>query len=246
MKLHEYLEDHGILMAGMLLVFLLQCVLLVFLGMPAGLAILLCGMWLLFFLLYFIQDYHRKNRRRKELCAIIDSMEKRYLMHEMLPKGANHEEAFYRRLLYLGNKSMLEEIGTVQRSRREYQDYVEQWVHEIKTPIAAMKLSIENQQGERKRQLFQQLERVEHYVEQVLFYARSESVEKDFRIQQVSLSSCIQEALLQCKYLCTQASMSIRFPEQDALVYTDEKWLIFLLNQLIENAVKYRRKKGAV
>lgn len=233
-------------MAGMLLVFLLQCVLLVFLGMPAGLAILLCGMWLLFFLLYFIQDYHRKNRRRKELCAIIDSMEKRYLMHEMLPKGANHEEAFYRRLLYLGNKSMLEEIGTVQRSRREYQDYVEQWVHEIKTPIAAMKLSIENQQGERKRQLFQQLERVEHYVEQVLFYARSESVEKDFRIQQVSLSSCIQEALLQCKYLCTQASMSIRFPEQDALVYTDEKWLIFLLNQLIENAVKYRRKKGAV
>lgn len=158
MKLHEYLEDHGILMAGMLLVFLLQCVLLVFLGMPAGLAILLCGMWLLFFLLYFIQDYHRKNRRRKELCAIIDSMEKRYLMHEMLPKGANHEEAFYRRLLYLGNKSMLEEIGTVQRSRREYQDYVEQWVHEIKTPIAAMKLSIENQQGERKRQLFQQLD----------------------------------------------------------------------------------------
>ena len=112
MKLHEYLEDHGILMAGMLLVFLLQCVLLVFLGMPAGLAILLCGMWLLFFLLYFIQDYHRKNRRRKELCAIIDSMEKRYLMHERLPKGANHEEAFYRRLLYLGNKSMLEEIGT--------------------------------------------------------------------------------------------------------------------------------------
>ena len=79
MKLHEYLEDHGILMAGMLLVFLLQCVLLVFLGMPAGLAILLSGMWLLFFLLYFIQDYHRKNRRRKELCAIIDSMEKRYL-----------------------------------------------------------------------------------------------------------------------------------------------------------------------
>ena len=108
MKLHEYLEDHGIFMAGMLLVFLLQCVLLVFLGMPAGLAILLSGMWLLFFLLYFIQDYHRKNRRRKELCAIIDSMEKRYLMHEMLPKGANHEEAFYRRLVYLGDKTMLE------------------------------------------------------------------------------------------------------------------------------------------
>ncbi len=65
MKLHEYLEDHGILMAGMLLVFLLQCVLLVFLGMPAGLAILLCGMWLLFFLLYFIQDYHRKKQAQK-------------------------------------------------------------------------------------------------------------------------------------------------------------------------------------
>lgn len=141
---------------------------------------------------------------------------------------------------------MLEEISAVQRAHREYQEYIEQWVHEIKTPIAAMKLFVENQQGERKRQLFQQLERLEHYVEQALFYARSESVEKDFRIQQISLSSCIQEALLQCKYLCTQAGVSIHFPKEDALVYTDEKWLIFLLNQLIENAVKYRRKEGAV
>ena len=246
MKLHEYLEDHGILMAAILLISLLQCVLLVSLGLSAGLAALLSGMWLLFFSAYFSQDYLRKNRRRKELCASIESMEKRYLMHEVLPKKASHEEGFYRWLLYLGNKAMLEEISTVQRSRREYQEYVEQWVHEIKTPIAAMKLSIENQQGDRKRQLFQQLERVEHYVEQALFYARSESVEKDFRIQQISLSSCIQEALLQCKYLCTQEAISIRFPEEDAMVYADEKWLIFLLNQLIENAVKYKRKDGAL
>lgn len=246
MKLHEYLEDHGILMAGSILLLMLQCVLLVFLGLSAGLAVMLSGIWLLFFFLYFLQDFVVRSRRRKEICAVIDGMEKRYLLHEVLPKGGSHEETFYRWLLYLGNKSMLEEISAVQRTRREYQEYVEQWVHEIKTPIAAMKLSIENQQGERKRQLFQQLERVEHYVEQALFYARSESVEKDFRIQQVSLSSCIQEALLQCKYLCTQASMSIRFPEEDALVYADEKWLIFLLNQLIENAVKYKRKEGAV
>lgn len=246
MKLYEYAEDHGILMVAILLISLLQCVLLVFLGLSAGLAVMLSGIWLLFFFLYFLQDFVVKSRRRKDICAVIDGMEKRCLLHEVLPKGGSHEEAFYRWLLYLGNKSMLEKISAVQRTRREYQEYVEQWVHEIKTPIAAMKLSIENQQGERKRQLFQQLERVEHYVEQALFYARSESVEKDFRIQQVSLSSCIQEALLQCKYLCTQASMSIRFPEEDALVYADEKWLIFLLNQLIENAVKYKRKEGAV
>ena len=246
MKAYEYLEDHGILFAGIVLLFLLQSTLLVFLGLSAGLSILVCSIWLLFFTVYFLQDYLRKKRRARLLYETAGALKQRYLLHEVLPKSGSHEEACYRWLLYLGNKSMLEEIGTVQRSRREYQDYVEQWVHEIKTPIAAMKLFVENQQGERKRQLFQQLERLEHYVEQALFYARSESVEKDFRIQQISLSSCIQEALLQCKYLCTQAGVSIHFPKEDALVYTDEKWLIFLLNQLIENAVKYRRKEGAV
>ena len=108
MKLHEYLEDHGILMAAILLISLLQCVLLVSLGLSAGLAALLSGMWLLFFSAYFSQDYLRKNRRRKELCASIESMEKRYLMHEVLPKKASHEEGFYRWLLYLANKALLE------------------------------------------------------------------------------------------------------------------------------------------
>lgn len=246
MRLSEYVEDHGFFLVGLLLWLLLQGCVLVFLGLPVGIVCLLSVMSAAILCFFLLLAYQRKQKRHKEILAILEKLEQRYLLHEMLPKGATHEEEFYHWLLYLGNKAMLEEISKVQHSHNDYQEYVEQWVHEIKTPIAAMKLCVENQQPECRRPLLQQLERVEHYVEQALFYARSEAVEKDFRIQQVSLSSCIQESLLQCKNLCTQAGISIQIPQEDALVYTDEKWVIFVLNQLIENAVKYRDRENAV
>ena len=67
MKAYEYLEDHGILFAGIVLLFLLQSTLLVFLGLSAGLSILVCSIWLLFFTVYFLQDYLRKKRRARLL-----------------------------------------------------------------------------------------------------------------------------------------------------------------------------------
>lgn len=99
-------------------------------------------------------------------------------------------------------------------------------------------------QDKRKRDMLQQVERVEHYVEQALFYARSENVEKDLRIQYCDLYDCCSEALLQCKYLCTSAFLQIHFAFTSAIVATDEKWVIFILNQLIENAVKYRKEQA--
>lgn len=246
MKLREYLEDHILFLIICIFYFLLQGCLLYFLGNRLSMILILGFIWISIFTLYLGMDYYKKNKRFHHIMKLEQHLDQKYLMHEMMDKSANHEEAFYYRLLYRGNKSMLEHVSMVRREQRAYKEYVEQWVHEIKTPIAAMKLWCENQRLERPRDLLQQLEHTEHYVEQALYYARSDNVENDFHVHAVDLIECIHESLLQNKYLCMNAHVRIEIPNTSCIVYTDEKWVVFILNQLLENAVKYRRETNAL
>lgn len=245
MKLTDYIEDHITFLFFSLIFLFIQSMLLYFLGNNFGIVLIIATLWFFIFFLYFCIDFTKKRRRMKQIQNSLHALDKKFLLHEVFPRGGSHEELFYKKLLHAGNKSMLEHVSFIKRERQEYQEYIEQWVHEIKTPIAAMKLWSENQEGERKRDILKQIERLEHFVEQALYYARSENVENDFRIARIDLLDCIRESLLQCKYLCTSSRMHIELQEHGYYVYTDEKWLIFILNQIIENAVKYRREEQA-
>lgn len=240
MRFGEYLEDHVTFYVSCVLFLILQGIVLYFLGNNSFMIGILVVLWYLIFSLYVLNDFLRRRRRWRVLEERVAALDQKYLLHEVFPKNGSNEDRFYQELLRIGNKSMLEHISQIKRERLEYQEYIEQWVHEIKTPIAAMKLWSENQEGERKREGLKQLERTEHYVEQALFFARSESVEKDFRIQKVDIFKCVRESLLQCKYICTSSHMKIDLQEGTHMVYCDEKWLIFICNQILENAVKYR------
>ena len=243
MKWMEYLEDHvGFLVISFLFV-LIESFLLLFMKINISLILIFDGIWICLFTIYLLYDYLRKQKRMNQLETLIMALDQKYLLHEVMNKGGSKEEQFYQYLLRVGNKSMLEMVSGIHRDQKEYQEYIEQWVHEIKTPIAAMKLWADHQQGIKKRELLAQLERVEHYVEQALFYARSETVEKDFAIQKTDLKETIQEALLQCKYLCTSKHVRVELCEETYIVQSDAKWIVFVLNQLIENAIKYQKPK---
>lgn len=245
MSVKEYLEDHLTLIISEVILLLLQSVLLSFSGIETGLLIILAMAWMILTSIFLVIQYLSKHKLMKQITNDIQNIDQKYLLHEVIPKYGSNEYMFYRDMLRIGNKSMLEKVSAIRRERQEYQEFVEQWVHEIKTPIAAMKLWSENQEGTKKRELLGQLERTEHYVEQALFYARSENVEKDFRIQKTEVAACVSEALLRSKYSCRSAGIGIDMRVEDCIVYTDEKWLIFIIGQLIENAVKYRKEEGA-
>lgn len=242
MKFQEYIEDHVGFLIVCFLYLLLESFLLLFLGVEISMIFVVGMIWLMLFGGYYLLSFYRKRNRMQMLQQLLDQLDQKYLLHEVMPRQGSHEEQFTRFLLRMGNKSMLEQVSRVERNRKEYQEYIEQWVHEIKTPIAAMKLWAQNQEGKKRREAYTQLERIEHYVEQALFYARSENVEKDFRIQPTDLKEVVQEALLQCKYLCTSHGVHVEVMEESYHVPCDGKWVIFILNQLIENAVNYRRE----
>ena len=143
----------------------------------------------------------------------------------------------------MAEKSMLERIGLVQRERKEYKEYIEQWIHEIKTPITAMKLICENNRYPFTRDFMAELEKVNRFTEQALYYARSEHTEKDYSIREINLGHVVHAAIADNKYLLRQNHVAITIDPMEHSVYTDDKWVRFILDQIISNGVKYRRAR---
>ena len=156
--------------------------------------------------------------------------------------GTGEDQVYYQ-LLKMAGKSMLEQIGEVERERLAYKEYIEQWIHEIKTPITAMKLLCENHRTNWTKELLLELEKTNRFTEQALYYARSEHTEKDYSVREMALSQVVHQAIADNKYLLLQGGMRLEVEEMQNTVYSDEKWVRFILNQLIANAVKYRTEQ---
>ena len=175
--------------------------------------------------------------------AQAEQLSERYLISEVMELPEQAEDQVYYQLLKMAGKSMLEQIGEVERERLEYKEYIEQWIHEIKTPITAMKLLCENHRMDWTKELLLELEKTNRFTEQALYYARSEHTEKDYSVREMALSQVVHQAIADNKYLLLQSGMRLEVEEMQDTVYSDEKWVRFILNQLIANAVKYRTEQ---
>lgn len=202
--------------------------------------------WVLVLGCYFMAAYFTRKRYLDKLLAMVEQLEERYLIAEIMASPQRADDAVYMEIMKMTEKSMLEKIGNIEKERKEYKEYIEQWVHETKTPIAAMKLLCENNRCDFTRELLAELEQVNHYTEQALYYARSEHTEKDYIIQEIDLESVVHGAVSDHKYLLRQNAVTVAVDEMEEHVYTDDKWLRFILNQLIGNAVKYRGEQPRI
>ncbi len=212
-------------------------------GNVVSVVLFIVVVWTVVFIFYVCVLYGIRKRYFRQLLETAEQLEERYLIPEVIavPKRAG-EQVFYQ-IMKLAEKSMLEKIGEVQRERKEYKEYIEQWIHEVKTPITAIKLICENNRFEFTRDLLAELENVNRFTEQALYYARSEHTEKDYLIREVRLGDMVHEAIGENKYLLRQSNMTVLVDEMEYCVYTDSKWVRFILNQIISNAVKYRTEQ---
>lgn len=208
-------------------------------GNEGHVIVLILFIWILVLGCYLSVSYYVRKKYLDKLLAMTEQLEERYLIAEIVPKPERVDDAVYIEIMKMAEKSMLERIAEIEKERREYKEYIEQWIHEVKTPLAAMKLLSENNRLDFTRELLAQLERVNHYTEQALYYARSEHTEKDYIIRETDLVNAVHNAIADNKYLLRQKGVAVTVDEMEEHVYTDDKWLRFILNQLIGNAVKY-------
>lgn len=195
---------------------------------------------------FFIGTYAEYRSRRDyllEMQSLTDGLDKKYLVPEMLRAGKRQEERLLYEIFRSVGKSMNEHVAGYRRATLEYKEYVEMWIHEVKVPIAAMRMILVNRREE-DMGLSEEIDRVEGYVEQALFYARSTDVEKDYLIRQVNLQKTIEEVLLQKKRELLAKRASVSLHDLDRTVYSDGKWLVFIVGQVLNNSIKYAKEEG--
>ncbi|MEG0662810.1 MAG: ATP-binding protein, partial [Anaerovoracaceae bacterium] len=128
---------------------------------------------------------------------------------------------------------------------KEMVEYYTLWAHQIKTPISALYLMIEREGREQDRPLAQQLFFVEQYVEMALHYLRSDSISADLDLAEYSIDKIIREVIKKHSRQFIYKKIQLNFQDSGELVLTDEKWLAFVLEQLISNSLKYT-KEGSI
>lgn len=196
--------------------------------------------WLIVLFSCLLFFYFSRKKYLDKLLDMTEQLEERYLLPEIMQEPERADEQVFYQIMKMSEKSMLERIGEVQRERKEYKEYIEQWIHEVKTPITAMKLICENNRCSFTRELMAELENINRFTEQALYYARSEHTEKDYSVREISLSDVVHGAIADNKYLLRQNNVAVTIEDVEYSIYSDDKWLRFILDQLISNAVKYR------
>lgn len=199
--------------------------------------------WLAVFISCLMVSYVMRKKHLEKLLHMTEQLEERYLIPEIMEKPQRADEQVFYKIMKLAEKSMLEKIGEVRRERKEYKEYIEQWIHEVKTPITAMKLLCENNRSDFTRDMLVELENINRFTEQALYYARSEHTEKDYSIREIRLGDIVHGAIADNKYLLRQNHVSITVDDMENDIYADDKWVRFILNQIISNAVKYRTEQ---
>lgn len=218
-------------------------VLLVFLfsvGNEGEVLVQIAAVWFLVMAVYLMLQYKSRKTMFRKLEKSVENLDKKYVISEVIEPPILLEAKPYYNLLKIASKSMREEINIIRDERKEYKEYVEQWIHEVKTPIASIRLIEENNKTSTSRIVLNEVENIDRYVEQALFYARSEEAQKDYLIKEISLEESINKVIIKNKQMFILNQIDLDIEHADINVFCDSKWLEFILDQIVVNAIKYR------
>ena len=240
MTLEEFLANRmgrialWLICAGLAALFLFST------GTQPGVLVILLLVFLPVFGAAQLWDFYRQRAYLRELEAIWDGLDRKYLFAEcaLRPQGIYERRLFD--LTRRAGRAMTGAVSDAEASKREYREYVERWVHEIKAPITAARLLCRDLDGDTRRKLTGELAQIEAHIERALFYARAENPEQDCLFRQANLGEIASRAIENHRALLIQSGVRVETEHLDVTVYTDEKWAVFLLGQLLQNAARYR------
>ena len=245
MRFRDYIKEKMVLIIGTILALVSVEILL----LAYNISILIrvyCAFIIIFILaLAILIEYKKKKDYYNELIKNMEELKEKYLISEIIKTPNFIEGKILKDILQDTGKSMLENVNYYKNIQEDYKEYIELWIHEVKIPIAASKMIIENNKNEVTKSIDEELDKVENYTEQALFYARSNAVEKDYIINKTNLKEIVNGAILKNKTTLLNEKVSIELSNlKDEEVYTDSKWAVFIINQIIQNAIKYSKKEN--
>lgn len=183
-------------------------------------------------------DYFRKRKFYHSLLENTEQLDKKHFAVEITETPDFLEGKIISDILFDCGRAMNESIDSYRRSSEDFREFIELWVHEIKLPVAGLLLMAHNDR-EDGRKYTEQLQRVDSFIENVLYYSRSESMESDYVIRPVKLSAVFRSNAIKHRSEIMSRNVSIHNEGLDTEVSSDEKCLEFIVGQFLGNSMKY-------
>lgn len=238
MKFFDFLRSRALFLTVVFFGLVFWCILAAFMG----------ALWLLILLtvvivfaavaVYIGLEYYFLCRRIQKLKRLQSEMEELHLLGEVLPRPVSGMEEVYFSVMKTVSRAAVDCVFALHKELEEYLDYLEGWVHEIKTPLTACSLILSS--GGDVRKMKSELRRADNLAESVLFYARLRTAGQDVRMTRFSVREAAEEAVQNEMELLIAAKVSVE-TEGDFFAVTDRQAVVFSIKQLLVNCAKYCR-----
>lgn len=201
-----------------------------------------------FFIIYLITRYLYYRSYYKSLTDIIGNERDEIINH--LPKPKSYEQILFHNVLSSLYNEQSSKIQRLYEQKKDNEEFITSWVHQVKTPIAVSRLLIEsNSNSPNKETLYsleEELDKIENYIEQALYYSKIDDFSKDYLINEVGLDRLVKEGVKKQAKTFINKKINIEIDNTDLTVITDKKWLSFILDQILSNALKYTSFDGRI
>ena len=246
MKFLKYVKDNLIGIVNYLVTAILITLMLAAFKTPSAALIITFLLFNLSGILILTISYLRKNKFYKLFLNNLEKLDKKFLILETLPEPTTYEEKIMVNSLYEINKSMIENIKISQKNINDFKEFVEVWIHEVKIPISSLVLKCHNNKEKYDKSFFSQIRRLDNNIDEILYYVRSENTEKDFIITEIDLKEVIRNISLKNKDDLLENNIEFKVELGVISVNSDKKWLEFIINQIINNSIKYKKENESI
>ncbi|SUY46534.1 two-component sensor histidine kinase [Clostridium putrefaciens] len=247
MELMDFIKERILFIIISLSILIFSSILLAALGVDSYAIFFIFILNLIGISIFHVYDYFNKRKYYNEVISNLDRLDKKYLISEVIDQGNFLDSKILYYIIKEATKAMNDEIASLKINNNEYREYIELWVHEVKTPISSCKLLIENNKSNITKSIDEEIDKVENYIEQALFYTRSNALEKDYIIKELNLKNSINKVIKRNANTLIERKIKIEVKDLEEVVYSDSKWIEFIINQIISNSIKYMGKsEGAI
>lgn len=244
MSFLKYLKDKLFIILTFLFSYIIILLMLFAFKIDYSLIIAITIVLFLMIIIIILEGYFRKKGFYNTLINNTNKLDKKYLVLETLYKPDFYEGKIAYDVLYDINKSMTENVKKHNDQLTDFKEYIEMWIHEIKVPIASLVLQIHNNKDKKSKDILKKINKIDELTEQILYYVRTESIEKDYLIKDANLNKIVGEVALKNKDYLLENKINFVCDNLNYDVLTDSKWLVFILNQIVNNSIKYKKEKG--
>ena len=243
MSIGEFIKDKIVIILCNMLMFIILAAIMLVINVNLIIIVFAFCIWFFPLVSYMALEFIKYKNYYDEIDRILEKLDKKYLLPEMIKEADFIQGEKLNCILKELSRDMYENVKYYKDMQMDYREYIETWVHEIKTPIASTKLIIENNQNEVTNKIDFQIDKIEGFVEQVLYYSRSNNAHKDYIIKEINLNDAVRKVVKRNYRDFIYKKIKLDIKDINEIVYSDGKWVEFIINQIIGNSIKYSSNK---